>query len=229
MLVQSLGCPAQEAPSSEFSHSAPYTRTTISFEIPQEWCCQPISWRCLSSCPSYTHWNLLPKPFPAVWLPQSTAFLTLPAQDLFGSAHLSHVPASSLQLAVLSCCSPAPHVPQPRYPKLVQRPLHCKALQQDQIMFPAHSSSACALQHISDQASETFSCSPPQSVIPTSFPSPICLHHHRSASCLLQTESLHLPQIKWLAQLLSTCCTGNSQANDKCHTNTPRPGNQKHC
>lgn len=62
------------------------------------------------------------------------------------------------------------------------------------------------------------------------FPSSsVCLHPHRNVSCLLQIESPHLPQIKWLAQLLSTCCTGNSQANDKCHTNTPRPGNQIHC
>lgn len=37
-------------------------------------------------------------------------------------------------------------------------------------MFPAHSSPACALQYISAQTSETFFCSPPQSVIPTSFP-----------------------------------------------------------
>lgn len=37
-------------------------------------------------------------------------------------------------------------------------------------MFPAHSSPACVLQYISAQTSETSLCSPPQSVIPTSFP-----------------------------------------------------------
>lgn len=98
MLVQSLGCPAQEAPRSGLSKSAPNSCTAISFETPQEWCCQPISWRCLSACLSYAHWNFLSKSFSAVLLPQSTALLTLPAQDLFGSTHLSYLPSSSTEL-----------------------------------------------------------------------------------------------------------------------------------
>lgn len=78
-------------------------------------------------------------------------------------------------------------------------------------------------------ASEIFFCSPSRLIIPTSFPSlPIFLPS--SPQCILFTSDYvsHLPRIKQLAWLLSTCCTGSSQANDKHHKNTLMPGKQIH-
>lgn len=149
MLVQPLGYPAQEALRSGLSHSAPNTCTAISFETPRNGAANP--------CPGdiCQHIPLTPTETFSLSLFLLFYYLralpSLPCQPSWGWSSLSSSCFQPLSWLHCPCCSPAPHVLQHRYPKLEQRPLHCKAVQQDQLTFPAHSSLACAVRYNSAQ------------------------------------------------------------------------------
>lgn len=194
MLVQSLGYPAQEALRSGLSHSAPNTCTAISFETPRNGAANP--------CPGdiCQHIPLTPTETFSLSLFLLFYYLralpSLPCQPKLGVviSLISLLPASQLAaLSLLLSCSSCPSTPVP------ETGAEAFALQSS-ATGSAHISCSllsclCCSVHLCSR--EIFSCSPPQSVIPTSFPSPsVCLHPHRSASCLLQTESPYLPQIK---------------------------------